>query len=105
MFGFDGSEEGFATILRKISTNDELQKLTHKEVRAYARCLLALLPNLIICPNQREEIKTLLASMSSSGIPHYDRSFLASRILKLLEIEANIKSIEVINKSASEDNF
>lgn len=90
MFGFDGETEGFISILKTIEANDKSGKLTHKEIRAYARCMLALFPGFNISTKSiRSEIKILLACLSASGIPHYDRSFLASRILKLLEDEEN----------------
>ncbi|MFN6540882.1 MAG: hypothetical protein RM021_031700 [Nostoc sp. EkiNYC01] len=86
MFGFKGSSEGIEIILEKISKNEETQKLTHKQVRAYARCLLNLVPYIHHLDHQQEtEITALFASLSSSGLPHYDRSFLAANALKLLK--------------------
>ncbi|MBN3907679.1 MAG: hypothetical protein HWQ35_14295 [Nostoc sp. NMS1] len=69
--------------LEQIKTNKEGDKLTHKEVRAYGRLMLNLLPNLQV--DNDEQIQVLLAAMSTSGLPHYDRSFAAEQILKLLE--------------------
>jgi uncharacterized protein YoaH (UPF0181 family) len=86
MFGFDGSTKAIAHFLQQIKENKEGDKLTHKEVRAYARLMLNLLPNLQV--NDEEQIQALLAAMSSAGLPHYDRSFAAEQILKLLEATA-----------------
>jgi hypothetical protein len=91
MFGFDGEDKGFRIILDRIATNPGEGGLTHKEVRAYARCLLVIFPTLSLLPVDSKiesEIKVLLAMMSSAGLPHYDRSFLASRILELLDKQA-----------------
>ncbi|RCJ37639.1 hypothetical protein A6769_12110 [Nostoc punctiforme NIES-2108] len=83
MFGFDGSTKAIVSFLEQIRDNKEGDKLTHKEVRAYARLILNLLPNLQV--DDEEQIKVLLAAISSAGLPHYDRSFAAEQILKLLE--------------------
>lgn len=98
MFGFDGDTNGLKIILERIASNDDSGKLTHKEVRAYARCMLAIFENLNIDTKLEEEIKFLLATLSKSGIPHYDRSFMASKILKLLEQNATLKTQEVSNE-------
>lgn len=83
MFGFDGSTKAIVHFLEKIQANKEGDKLTHKEVRAYGRLMLNLLPNLQV--DNDEQIQLLLASISSAGLPHYDRSFAAEQILKLIE--------------------
>ncbi|MHC5853794.1 hypothetical protein [Nostoc sp.] len=83
MFGFDGSTKAIVHFLEQIKDNKEGNKLTHKEVRAYGRLMLALVPDLSV--DRPEEIKCLLAAMSTAGLPHYDRSFAAEQILKLLE--------------------
>ncbi|MEH2077028.1 MAG: hypothetical protein V7K57_21950 [Nostoc sp.] len=83
MFGFDGSIKAIVHFLEQIKDNKEGEKLTHREVRAYGRLMLALVPDLSV--DRPEEIKLLLAAMSTSGLPHYDRSFAAGQILKLLE--------------------
>ncbi len=83
MFGFDGSTKAIAHFLEQIKDNKEGDKLTHKEVRAYGRLMLNLLPALQV--DDEDKIQTLLASISSAGLPHYDRSFAAEQILKLLE--------------------
>ncbi|MEH1905840.1 MAG: hypothetical protein V7L04_31795 [Nostoc sp.] len=83
MFGFDGSPKAIVSFLEKIRDNDKSGKLTHKEVRAYARLMLNLLPSLHI--DEEEKVQVLLAAISSAGLPHYDRSFAAEEILKLLE--------------------
>jgi hypothetical protein len=77
--------KGFEIIMRKIVSNDESHKLTHKEVRAYARCLLKIIPDLNISSNVTPEVEVLLTALSAPGLPHHDRSFLAQCILKLLE--------------------
>ncbi len=61
------------------------QELTHKEVRTYARCLLNILPEINIDFDVKPEVEILLASLSAAGLPHYDRAFLARRILELLK--------------------
>jgi hypothetical protein len=83
MFGFDGSTKAIIHFLEKIRDNKEGDKLTHKEVRAYGRLMLNLLPNLQV--DDEEQIQLMLAAISSAGLPHYDRSFAAEQILKLLE--------------------
>ncbi|MBD2508279.1 hypothetical protein H6G91_13485 [Nostoc muscorum FACHB-395] len=83
MFGFDGSTKAIINFLQQIRDNKEGDKLTHKEVRAYGRLMLNLLP--ILQVDDDEQIQVLLAAMSSSGLPHYDRSFAAEQILKLLQ--------------------
>lgn len=45
--------------------------------------MLNLLPSLHI--DEEEKVQVLLAAISSAGLPHYDRSFAAEEILKLLE--------------------
>ncbi|MDM9583074.1 hypothetical protein [Nostoc sp. GT001] len=91
MFGFDGEIEGFQKILRRIATNPGEGGITHKEVRAYGRCLLPLV-SVMNLGKFESEIKLMLVAISASGLPHYDRSFLASKILKLLEEIPNSKS-------------
>lgn len=86
MFGFNGDIHGFKSILWSIANNkDKNLVLTHKEVRAYARCLLKILPEINSYHKVKPVIETMLATMSLSGLPHYDRAFLAEHILKLLE--------------------
>ncbi|MEA5516214.1 hypothetical protein [Nodularia sp. UHCC 0506] len=94
IFGFDGNTSGFKYILKRVASNDEVLAgkeispvLTHKDIRAYARCLLVLLPYLQLQTCLEQEIGCLLAMLSSPGLPHYDRSFLAAKILKLLSKE------------------
>lgn len=71
--------------MRKIASNDDLQKFTHKEVRAYARCLLVVIGIMDINYHVSAEIEVLLTGLSAPKLPHYDRAFLARCILKLLE--------------------
>lgn len=86
MFGFNGDIHGFKSILWMIANNkDKELVLTHKEVRAYARCLLKILSEINSNHKVKPVIETMLATMSLAGLPHYDRAFLAERILKLLE--------------------
>lgn len=106
MFGFDGEIKGFKSVIERISTNHLNIKLDHKEVRAYSRCMLKILPELNINPRFIPKIKTLLAVISASGIPHYDRSFLASRILELLKDDDFLKqSNNETTDVFSADNF
>lgn len=104
MFGlsFDGSDEieGLQAILQRIASNEETGKLTHKEVRAYARCMLPVISHANIGLKFKPEIHILMAAISASGLPHYDRSFLASKILKLLE-----EAIKSKHESHNTDNF
>jgi hypothetical protein len=95
MFGFDGNTKGFEKILTQIADNFDAGKHTHKKVRAYARCLLQMLPEINIDERVKPEVEILLAALSASGLPHYDRAFLAGCILKLLEDSAKAKSGEV----------
>lgn len=85
IFGFDGNIKGFQHIICELASNDESLKLTHKEVRAYARCLLKILPETGINFKIKPQIETMLVAISISGLPHYDRAFLAKQILKLIE--------------------
>ncbi|MEH2214282.1 hypothetical protein [Nostoc sp.] len=98
MVGFDGDTEGLKIILERIASNDDLGKLTHKEVKVYARCMLAIFEALNIATKLRSEIKLLLFMLSATGINHYHRSFIASRILILLERNAEFKSQEISNE-------
>jgi hypothetical protein len=89
MFGFNGSTKAMVHFLEQIRDNKEGDKLTHKEVRAYGRLMLNLLP--VFKVNDEEQIQMLLAAISSAGLAHYDRSFAAERILKLLESQQQSK--------------
>lgn len=97
MFGFDGGLQGFRQIINEIVNNRDGYKFTHKQVRAYARCLLVLVPWLDVSNHQQAQITVLLASMSASGLPHYDRSFLAEELLKILD-----KAIEEVESKHAE---
>jgi hypothetical protein len=99
-FGFDGNTEGFKKILTRIADNHDGGKHTHKEVRAYARCLLQILTEITIDFNIKPEVQVLLAALTASGLPHYDRAFLAERILKLLE-----NNTDLMSNSDSNDCF
>lgn len=105
MFGFDGEVKGFQSVLERISSNYPNIKIDHKEIRAYARCMLKILPELDINSRFKPEIQTLLAAISASGLPHYDRSFLASRILELLKDDAFLKGSNDESNVFSADNF
>lgn len=97
MFGFNGSLQGFRKIIAQIADNQDTQKFTHKQVRAYARCMLILVPSLDLADYQRTQITVLLAAMSAGQLPHYDRSFLAEELLKILD-----KAIEQVNRKKAE---
>lgn len=99
MFGFDGSPKAIVHFLEQIRDNREGSKLTHKEVRAYGRLMLALVPELSV--DHPERIKFLLAAMSTAGLTHYYRSFAAAQIIKLLDESENRRSLS----SSSEENF
>jgi hypothetical protein len=90
-FGFDGNTEGFVKILSQIADNHDGGKYNHKKVRAYARCLLCILPEIAIDFNVKPEVQILLAALTAPGLPHCDRAFLATCILKLLEESTNSK--------------
>jgi hypothetical protein len=90
MFGFDGATAGLEKILNGYVSNHE--QYTHKEIRAYARCLLNLLPALDLDLKLNSEVETLLAALSTSGLPHYDRVFLAKRILMLIAASKEAKT-------------
>ncbi|MDZ8085597.1 MAG: hypothetical protein RMY16_08375 [Nostoc sp. DedQUE12b] len=98
MYGFDGETKGLKIILKRIASNDDSGKLTHKEVRAYARCMLAIFEFLRIDTELEAEIKFLLAALSRSGIPHYECSFIALKILELLERNDLLKIQETSNE-------
>lgn len=96
-FNFDGNTKGFEKILSRIADNHDGRKHTHREIRAYARCLLQILTEISIDSNIKSEVQILLASLTASGLPHYDRAFLAGCILKLLESSANLKTEDATN--------
>lgn len=101
-FGFDGNTKGFEKILTRIADNHEGMKLNHKKVRAYARCLLQVLPEITIDFKIKPEVQILLAALTTAGLPHYDRAFLAACILQLLEDSANSKTQDP-SKDPSQD--
>ena len=94
MFGFDGNLDGFEKIIHRIANNKNGEELTHKQVRAYARCFLLISNEIIIGFDGKCEIQILLVALSAYGLPHYDRAFLAKRILKLLEVKPISKNID-----------
>jgi hypothetical protein len=98
-FGFDGNTEGFKKILSRIADNHDGGKHNHKEVRAYARCLLRLLSKFNCNLKVRSEVEVLLVALTASGLPHYDRAFLAICILKLLEDSANSETESITEGS------
>lgn len=73
---------GLKEILEKIEANEEGKYFNHNEVRAYARCFLA-----VAKAESREAHIALLTAMAARGLAHYDRSFLAKQLVKLLETE------------------
>jgi acyl-CoA thioesterase len=97
MFGFDGGVQGFRQIIYEIVDNRDGYKFTHKQVRAYARCLLVLVSSLNVSNDQQTQITLLLAAMSAKGLAHYDRSFLAQELLKILD-----KAIEEVDSKNNE---
>ena len=77
--------DGFLEVLRKISNNSETNlKLTHKEIRAYARSFLAAIDYIDDLGYDKPEISILLLALSKGGIAHYDRAFLASQIIEII---------------------
>lgn len=77
---------GFVQILKRIEDNVEPNlKLTHKDVRAMARCLLVCRQDLSLPSKRNDEVWILVLALSKSGLAHYDRSFLASQILQILD--------------------
>ena len=103
-FGFDGNTEGFKKVLTRIADNHDGGQYNHKEVRAYARCLLQILPEVATHLGINPEIEILLACLTTKGLPHYDRAFLANCILKLLEDSSNQKT-EDKSKNLDEDDI
>ncbi|BAZ50147.1 hypothetical protein NIES4103_27610 [Nostoc sp. NIES-4103] len=103
MFGLtlDREDElqGLKTILERIADNDDGKNLTHKQVRAYARCMLTLVPELQIEFSLRPEFQILMAALSTSGLPHYDRCFIASRLLELLAKSSDLKKQALSSES------
>ncbi|WP_144052421.1 hypothetical protein [Anabaena sp. PCC 7108] len=88
---------GFERILEDISKNNEHNLLyTHKEVRCLARSFIAFLQSPDWCEICRydKEIKILLVSLSCRGINHYDRAFLAERIIEYLKQERQYQTSE-----------
>lgn len=56
MFGFDGELSGIESILTRIAMNNGSGAFTHKEVRAYARCILKMLPELNVSASNRRHV-------------------------------------------------
>lgn len=79
---------GFVDILYRISINNGADlKYTHKEVRAYARIFFVCLDEMSLS-GKSSEVAVLLVALSKYGLPHRDRSFIASQILEIIkEIE------------------
>jgi hypothetical protein len=98
-FSFDGNIEGFKEILSRVADNHDGGKHNHKEVRAYARCLLSILPEINCGFSVKPEVEILLAALTTSGLPHSDRAFLANCILKLLEDSANSETESITEGS------
>lgn len=88
---------GFVDILYRISINNGADlKYTHKEVRAYARIFLVCLDELSLS-GKSSEVAVLLVALSKYGLPHRDRSFIASQvfeIIKEIERENNQRKFE-----------
>jgi hypothetical protein len=86
-----GTQKALKKSYHEKADNHDGGKHNHKEVRAYARCLLCILPEVSISFNVKPEVQILLAALTASGLPHCDRAFLATCILKLLEESTNSK--------------
>ncbi len=101
VYALNGDISGFKIILEKLSKNDEKHQLifTHKQVRAYARCLLNVLPALPFSLKEEQEIKLLLICVSSRGLPHYDRAFMANQVLEI------VKNFELSRAIKKQDDF
>ena len=71
---------GLKAILKQLSTNckDTTYCLTHKEVRAYAKCLLVSLTQIDMSPETRQKMRVLLVCMSSGGLS-IDNRFIKNR--------------------------
>lgn len=74
-------DRGAIAILQEIGDNNEGQKFTHTEVRAYARCFLSFFRQERADPR----LLTLLNLLAARDIPHYDRAFLAREIVRILK--------------------
>lgn len=85
---------GLRTILKRIEENEEGKDLSHNEVRAFARCFLA-----IAKAENRSDHIVLLTAMAARGLAHYDRSFLAKQLIELIDKEIDR------NQSYLEDQF
>ena len=96
MLGFEGDDlKGLLKILERLSRNsqDEHGFLTHKQVRAYGRGLLLLIPSFNLPPSTEAQLKTLVACMSVKGLPLYDRAFFAKEALELVQRHQNSLSV------------
>jgi hypothetical protein len=75
MLDFNSNTQGFAKILTRIANNYDGGKHTHKEARAYARCLLQVLSEITIDFNVKPEVQILLTALTVYGLPHYSLCF------------------------------
>lgn len=72
---------GAIAILQEVGDNNEGQKFTHTEVRAYARCFSSFFQKEGVDPR----LLTLVNLLAIKNIPHYDRAFLAREIVRILK--------------------
>jgi thymidine phosphorylase len=79
--------KGLKSVLQRIKQNNAGQTLTHQEIRAYARCFLAVAK----AEGEDDELIALLTALAARGLPHYDRAFLAERMLEIVN-----KKIEIL---------
>jgi hypothetical protein len=92
--------EGIILILDRIKDNEESFKLTHKQIRSYSRSLLVLADTIYLESKLKLELLLLIELLSKGGIPHYDRSFLASQAIEVLK-----KQVIINNKSTNDESF
>ncbi|MEH2381131.1 MAG: hypothetical protein V7K27_19965 [Nostoc sp.] len=91
MFDSSAQIKAMTHFLKQIANNKEGSPLTHKEVRAYARLMLRVVPDLFL--DHTEPVQFLLMAMAASGLAHYDRSFAAKQIIKLLDESERRRSL------------
>lgn len=95
---------GFIQILKRIKENVEPNlKLTHKQIRAMARCLLVCRDEVWLS-KRNDEVWILVLALSKNGLAHYDRSFLASQILQIID-EVNLERISKLSASNYDDEL
>ncbi len=90
MLGFERNDlQGLKQILERLSNNPpedvKLKTLTHKEMRAFARGILVLIPHFEFPSETESKLKILVTFVSMRGFAIYDRAFFAKEALEVIQ--------------------